>query len=180
MRRTIATTALLLAFVCSSAMASFPFYITVEGERQGKFKGESLRPGHSNEQEGIAFSYEVKAPTDRASGQASGKRQHGALTITKEWGASSPQFFKALVENEVLRSVVLQFVTEDPGTGGEIVYHKITLTNARIIQINAFKDRAVQREFNETPELESISFSFEKIEIENVKGKTSAMDNWRQ
>jgi type VI secretion system secreted protein Hcp len=160
-------------------MASFPFYITVEGTKQGKFKGESIKSGHTNDQEGIAFSYEVKAPTDRASGQASGKRQHGAVTITKEWGASSPQFFQALVTNELLKSVVLQFVTIDE-TGQEIIYHKITLTNARIIQINAFKDRAVQREFNETPELESISFSFEKIEIENVKGKTNAMDNWRQ
>jgi type VI secretion system secreted protein Hcp len=161
-------------------MASFPFYITVEGTTQGKFKGESTRAGHTNDQEGVAFSYEVKAPTDRASGMASGKRQHGAITITKEWGASSPQFFQALVTNELLKSVVLQFVTADPNTGEETIYHKITLTNARIIQINAFKDRAVQREFNETPELESISLSFEKIEIENVKGKTKASDNWRQ
>lgn len=178
MRRTIVTTVLLLAFFCSSAMAN-PFFITVEGNIQGKFKGESLLSGHSEHQEGVAFSYEIKAPTDRASGQASGKRQHGALTITKEWGASSPQYFQALTTNEQLKTVVLQFVRYDQ-TGEETVYQKITLTNARVLQINSFKDRAVQREFDYTPELESISFTFEKIEIENVKGKTKASDNWRQ
>jgi hypothetical protein len=29
--------------------------------------------------------YSVKSPRDAASGQATGKRQHGAITITKEW-----------------------------------------------------------------------------------------------
>src|SRR5438874_4351293 len=35
-------------------------------------------------------SYEVKSPRDIATGQASGKRQHGSITIVKEWGAASP------------------------------------------------------------------------------------------
>ena len=31
-------------------------------------------------------------PRDSASGMPTGKRQHGSITITKEWGPSSPQF----------------------------------------------------------------------------------------
>ena len=34
----------------------------------------------------------VKSPRDSASGMASGKRQHGTVTIVKEWGPSTPQF----------------------------------------------------------------------------------------
>ena len=35
--------------------------------------------------------YQVKGPRDAASGQASGKRQHGPVTFVKEWGAATPQ-----------------------------------------------------------------------------------------
>jgi hypothetical protein len=36
------------------------------------------------------FHFEVKSPRDSASGQASGKRMHKPITITKEWGPSTP------------------------------------------------------------------------------------------
>jgi hypothetical protein len=39
----------------------------------------------------LSFTYEVKSPRDVATGQASGKRTHKPLTITKEWGPSTPQ-----------------------------------------------------------------------------------------
>lgn len=35
--------------------------------------------------------YTITSPRDSASGQATGKRQHGAVTFTKEWGPSTPQ-----------------------------------------------------------------------------------------
>jgi len=34
--------------------------------------------------------YSVKSPRDAASGQASGKRMHKPITITKEWGPATP------------------------------------------------------------------------------------------
>ena len=37
-----------------------------------------------------AASHEIKSPRDLATGQASGKRMHKPVTITKEWSASSP------------------------------------------------------------------------------------------
>ena len=41
-----------------------------------------------------AVYYAVASPRDSASGMASGKRQHGTVTITKEWGASTLSFGK--------------------------------------------------------------------------------------
>ena len=38
--------------------------------------------------------YTVKSPRDSASGQASGKRMHKPVTITKEWGPSTPMLNK--------------------------------------------------------------------------------------
>ncbi len=37
--------------------------------------------------EAMAAQRDVRAPRDAASGQASGKRQHAPIKITKEWGA---------------------------------------------------------------------------------------------
>ena len=37
-----------------------------------------------------AANHEIKSPRDLATGQASGKRMHKPITITKEWSASSP------------------------------------------------------------------------------------------
>ena len=45
--------------------------------------------------------YEVKSPRDIATGQASGKRQHGSITIVKEWGAASPQLSKMKPQYDV-------------------------------------------------------------------------------
>lgn len=39
----------------------------------------------------VRSSYQIVSPRDAASGQASGKRMHKPVTITKEWGAASPQ-----------------------------------------------------------------------------------------
>ena len=38
--------------------------------------------------------YSVKSPRDAASGLPTGKRQHGSVVISKEWGKASPQLAK--------------------------------------------------------------------------------------
>ena len=50
-----------------------------------------LRVACSNSAMGAVY-YAVASPRDAASGMPTGKRQHGSVTITKEWGASSPMF----------------------------------------------------------------------------------------
>ncbi|GAC1456109.1 MAG: hypothetical protein PVSMB1_05710 [Gemmatimonadaceae bacterium] len=85
------------------ALMGSEFYVTIEGTKQGKLKGESIRDKWKEHIPGIGFSYDVKSPRDLASGQASGKRQHGALSFVKEWGPSSPQLFQAATTSEVLK-----------------------------------------------------------------------------
>lgn len=46
----------------------------------------------------LYFEYNVKAPRDVATGQSSGKRQHGEVVITKEWNATTPILFHRSVE----------------------------------------------------------------------------------
>lgn len=156
---------------------AYEFYVSIEGKLQGKFKGDSKRKGFEDKITGLGFAYDVKSPRDTASGQATGKRMHGPVIITKEWGAATPQLFQALVENEVLRTVLVEFVRADESEGDEHVYHTIKLSNASVAEIRQYTGNLSSGMDKEFRELEDISFTFGRIEIENVDGKTIADDD---
>jgi type VI secretion system Hcp family effector len=126
-------------------------YVTIQSKVQGPLRG------HDKHKDGwvevLAFSYEVTAPRDISTGQASGKRQHQPVVITKEWGAATPQLFQALWSNEVLTSVAIQFV--DPnGKSPKKNPHRIHLTNAVVSQINHIGGGKY-----------SVTFDYEKIAV---------------
>jgi type VI secretion system secreted protein Hcp len=153
------------------------FYVTIEGTKQGKFKGESQHAKAPDKITGLAFHYELTAPRDAATGLASGKRQHSPVTFVKEWGASSPQLFQAAVENELLKSILFEFVETTP-EGMEKVFHTVKLTNASIASIKQDVQGPPPGVAGETHDLEEISFTFQQIEMESIDGKTAAADKW--
>ena len=112
----------------------------------------------------------------RAAKSAAG-RQHHTVSMTKAWGAASPQLFQALVNNEVLKSVRFEFYRRDP-TGVESVFQRITLESAFVASINQHIEQVYVRPNANVPELEEIAFVFQKITLENVPGATTAMDDW--
>jgi type VI secretion system secreted protein Hcp len=162
---------------------SYEFYVSIEGTKQGKFKGESPREQWKEKFPGLSYSHQIQSPRDVATGQASGKRQHGPITVTKEWGPSSPQIFQALVTNEVLKSVLFEFIHTTPD-GAEEVYQTIKLTNATVCSAQYLTGTgesagsAKTQSTYDTHELEQISFTYQKIEMEHLPGKTSASDDW--
>jgi type VI secretion system Hcp family effector len=110
----------------------FNAYFSVKGQKQGQFKGESTQHNDGDKwSEVLAFQMGVKSPYNSGTGQPSGKRPHKPITITKEWGAASPQIWQALCTNEVLQSVEFHFTTGS-GQGNEVVHQIVTLTNAQI------------------------------------------------
>jgi type VI secretion system secreted protein Hcp len=149
------------------------FYVSIVGRKQGKFHGEGSRQGKI---EGLAFHYEVTSPRDAASGQASGKRQHSPVTFVKQWGASSPQLLEAAVSNEVLNTVLFEFIETNPN-GEEVVFHTLKLTNASVASIK--QDVKAVAGGKDLQDLEEVSFVFQSIEMENQDGKTMAADDWR-
>jgi type VI secretion system secreted protein Hcp len=153
------------------------FYVTIKGTAQGTFKGQGTGR-NADKIPGVAFSYGVETPIDDMTGLPTGKRQHKPVVITKEWGAASPQLYQATVTNEVLKSVLCEFVNVNPA-GVEQLAFTIELTNATVVEF----DGSVQ--FGEaggpvvdTRELETISFVFQKITITSVAGDTTAVDDW--
>ncbi|HYQ43725.1 MAG TPA: type VI secretion system tube protein TssD [Polyangiaceae bacterium] len=161
------------------------FYVTITGTKQGAFKGESIREKHSSKLSGLSYSHSIQSPRDVATGQASGKRQHGAVQITKEWGAATPQIFQALVSNEVLKDVLFEFVQTTPD-GMEQVYYTVKLINATVSAVSyttgggESAESAKTTATHDTHELEKVSFTYQRIEVEHKAGKTSAVDDWRQ
>jgi type VI secretion system secreted protein Hcp len=123
-----------IAFGAATGQAD-TIYVSIKGMKQGPFKGEVLQKGFEGKIAGLKFHYDVLSPRDPATGMATGKRQHKPVMITKEWGAASPQLFQALVTNEVLSEVVIDFVSVDP-KGVMALSHSIKLTNAGIADIS--------------------------------------------
>ena len=165
---------------------AYDFYVSIEGTRHGKFKRESPREAHAEKISGLSYVHEIKSPRDVATGRASGKRQHGAITINKEWGPSSPQLFQALVTNEELKSVLFEFIHSTPD-GQEEVYHTIKLSTATVSSIRYMtgtggdsSSSAKSTSSYDTHELEEVSFTYQRIEVENLPGQTSAQDDWTQ
>ncbi|HEX7337379.1 MAG TPA: type VI secretion system tube protein Hcp [Gemmatimonadales bacterium] len=133
------------------------FSMAIEGTRQGMF------PGGPAGIAGLRFSYALKSPRDVASGQASGKRQHGPVVFTKLVGAGSPQLFQALATNEILKSVVLNL----PG-------YLITLTNATISEVKQYTEVVDGR----AAVLEDVSLTFQRIEVQDPGTRSVAVDDW--
>lgn len=138
--------------------------LTIEGTRQGVFPG-----GKGGALSGLRFSYGVKVARDQATGQASGKRQHDPVVITKMVGTASPQIFQALTTNEVLKSVVVDL----PGAEGGIGY-TIRLSNAAISEIKQY----TELESGRFAVLEDVSFTFQKIEVQDPGTRSAAMDDF--
>jgi type VI secretion system secreted protein Hcp len=145
-------------------------FITLEGEKQGKFKGSSKQKGREDAIPINKYKLEVKAPRDVASGQASGKRQHQGITFTKAMDDSSPQFMQALTSNETLKNVKFEFVK--PGADGkEMVFQTVTLEGAHLADWT--------QEVEGGEDAESVLIVYEKITL-GSGGGTTASDDWQQ
>jgi type VI secretion system secreted protein Hcp len=164
--------------------AASSFDVTIEGTKQGRFKGER---GKGDKIAGLAFHYDVKSPRDAATGMASGKRQQGAITFTKAIDSSSPQIYQALIGNEVLKSVLFEFRGTN-ANGEEMVFYQITLTNASISEVEQYVGMsglvtsadAKHSGASDSSPLEDVSLTFQKIEVVSQVGKTMAADDWRR
>jgi type VI secretion system secreted protein Hcp len=147
------------------------FYVSITGSKQGKFKPEGAPKPYQEKIAGTDFNQTVAVPRDFNTGQPTGKRQYSPIVFKKNWGAASAQLFQALVKNEMLTSVLFEFIHRRPD-GGEAVYQTIKLTNAFVQYIHRFTPGDHQSG------LEEVGLIFGKFEVEDKEAKTMAEDNW--
>jgi type VI secretion system secreted protein Hcp len=108
----------------------------------------------------LAVSHEIVSPRDPASGLPTGKRMHKPITITAAFDASTPRLIQALVNNENLKSVTINFTP--PGSKGAT----IVLTNASVSQ------------YDQNGETVSFQFTYQKIQWTWNDGGITAQDDW--
>ncbi len=155
----------------AAAPAHVTLFVKVVGSKQGAFKGDGLTAkGHTDQMLATAFDYGLVSPRDLATGQASGRRQHRPVVITKEWGPSMPQFLQAAATNELLTKVTMEF-WDTTRTGVQRLHFVVTLTNASIMEVK-------QRLANDLL-TEDLSFTFQKIQVEDKIGNTIFADDWQ-
>lgn len=179
---------LLLSFFAigfASAQTAPPIiaYVTIEGAKTGTFKGNAVTEGNEGKIECIGFRYSVAVPHDAASGRASGKRQHSPFVIIKNIDYSTPQLLQSAYNNEVLKSVLIEFVKKS-ADGKMSTFYKVTLTNASISLISQFGGTA-QGDSGFNPNstgghYEEVSLTFQNIQIDHLVGNTSVVDGWNK
>lgn len=94
-------------------------------------------------------------------------------------GAASPQLFQALTTNEVLKTVLFEFVATN-SNGEEEVVDTIKLTNATVSRMRRHLDADPEQPsaVHDRHALDEVSLTYTKIELENLPGKTMAVDDW--
>jgi len=165
---------------------AFQIFIAIKGAKQGQFKAEAIGDRKDKWMPVTAFTMGVVTPFDAATGHASGRHQPRPLTITKAWGAASPQGLAANANNEVLNEVAIEF-TKTGTDGKDAVYQTVTLTDAALMQIERFTgetqaaaDAAGKPRpgATEMTELERWSFTFRQITVVDKDANTMFMDSW--
>jgi len=172
---------LALAFFPARSPAAQRAYAKIEGSKQGVFKGEAVRIAGRDYIPVIQFGYEITSPRDAATGLPTGKRQHKPIVITKTLDASSPQIFQAMITNETLTTVNIDFVTTNT-EGKELVYYTIALTNATIVDVHQHMSlpETVPAGSSTVPTepMEDVSIVFQKISVTSTVGQSTGTDSW--
>jgi type VI secretion system secreted protein Hcp len=146
-------------------------YLTLTAKAQGAIKGNVTAKGREGAIALLAVAYEISVPRDPATGLPSGKRQHKPIVVTKAVDETSPSLIKALVTNEVLTTVKIDFWRTAPETAAP--YFSIMLTNAVVsdVTLKSSTDEA-------TNETEQLQFVYQKIVWTWTASGTSAQDDW--
>lgn len=152
-------------------------YLTLTGTKHGPIVGSVTQKGREGSIEVVSFFHEIVAPRDPASGRPTGKRMHKPFSITKPVDRSTPLLNDVLTNNENLTEVLLKLYRPTP-TGVEKLAFTVRLVNATIsgIQLRMLNNR--QQRYSRMPELEEVSFTYQRIEWTWMEGNITADDDW--
>jgi type VI secretion system secreted protein Hcp len=138
------------------AVAAINAYMTIEGTKQGKIKGDAMA-------EKISVSAVIhQTKMDGIPDMATGRRQHGSVTITKEIDAASPKLMQAMNTHESLSNVSIVF--RSTGAGKSV--QTLVLKNAMITAIRLSRHT------------ETIDIEYTTIEVTWTDGGKTATDDW--
>jgi type VI secretion system Hcp family effector len=145
--------------------------VTIKGHTQGAFKG-SARDGAF---EAWDYKFKLTGSYDRATGDATGRRSYDPITFVKATDGASPQFMRALVNNEALDTVKIDILSpqRDPSGAARGPTETIVLGGATIVE---FEQTTGEQEKGG---VDTVRISFKTVQIMNPETARSANDEWR-
>ena len=152
-------------------------YLTLTGTKHGPITGSVTQKGREGSIEVVSLHHEIVAPRDPASGRPTGKRMHKPFSVTKPLDRASPLLYEMLSNNENLSEVTLRVFKPHP-SGVEKHAFTVHLVNATIssIQLRLLNTRLARN--GKMPELEEVSFTYQRIEWTWMDGNVTADDDW--
>lgn len=156
--------------------------LKLKGKQMGDIKGSVVQKGREGMIAVHSFHHHITSPRDSASGQATGKRQHGPFTIIKEIDKSTPLLHKAHATNESFKTWEMKCfapkTSAAAGGGQEVNHFNIVLTDATITSMLSIMENNLVTEDSKLPLMEEVSFVYSKIEWTWVDGGITAEDSW--
>lgn len=142
-------------------------YAQIKGAKQGALKGAVTAASFTGQIQVNTVEFGVGTQADVTTGMATGKRVARPLVITKPLDKSSPLLHTSAVTNEAL-SVTISYVMEGQG---HKAYATVALSNAMIRDFN------IKSSFDGS-NVETISFTYTKIEFTWSDGGITSVDDW--
>lgn len=183
MKRAIRKCAFLASLACAALLqahmagAASSVYATIETKGLGVLKGDANKKGLEDKTIVLKYEYGVTMPAGR-------QRVHGPVKITKAAGPASPQLFQALITNDEIKSLVIDFLAPN-AAGQEVLVSTVRLTKCRVIDFRQVHTAAlessavgsVRQTAVDVATLEEVTFSVGTIEVIHHLTRTSAMDS---
>jgi type VI secretion system secreted protein Hcp len=142
-------------------------FAKIKGTKQGDLKGAVTAKEFAGEIQVHSIEFGVGSPYDVSTGMPTGRRVARPVKITKPMDQSSPLLHTSAVNNESL-TIKFSYVVEGQG---HKAYATIALTNAMIRDFNVASS-------SDGSNLESVSFTYTKIEFTWTEGGITSMDDW--
>lgn len=156
-------------------------YLKLSAETLKDIKGP-VRDRDSNKDGSIALiavDHGVVSPRDAATGQATGRRQHLPITVTKATDQTSPFFWHLVARNEPITTAAFFFFGSQPGLSGrETLLYRLTITRAFVSKVEFVgrTDPAATEENNRFVSVEKISLVYDSIKWDWFSPQASAED----
>jgi len=149
-------------------------FLMVKGAKHGVIKGESQDAQHKDEIEVLGWSWGMQGKASVGGGNATGKAAMHDLKITKRVDSASTALMLALRTNEPITKAVL---TLRKAGKSQLEYMKVTIEQGRVMSLvidggdsigNGAGAQSETGSSGAAGELERVTFSFNKIEVEYI------------
>ena len=144
-----------------------------------EYPGSSEKEGREDTSDVFEIEHHVHQPTEPTTGEPTGKRVQSPLRIVKIIDKATPGFHKALCTGQNLAKVELMFYRIDPKTRSETEYYRMTLENARIVDIQPYMPMSFVPTNESYRHMEQVSFVYEEIEWNWLPDSVVELDKWR-